>query len=659
MIGNLLIIVGRYLEWVVLRVYSVRNSAQEILVALTTLQFHGPFDRLDLSKQPWADSWSLEEWRALFQLINNSAFNRITTLNLSASRRQASAISEFLEITAQYLQNSIVQQLDLSGQLLSLQGITALLPGLANNTQLNRICFSRTAFTDTIFSLFLSIIPTMPSFGELDISGNFLTGYSLNLLGNTLTNTNISSLDLSFNRFTALDINRFQFNTSSLQSLNISGADLSAGALTQFGSQIINSSLINLIMDYCQLSDSVIINLFSSIVRSTISTLSLAGNFISYQGMRTIANNLLISGILSLNLNDNYLDDNSVVLLTSSLNSTNNQLASLSLSGNLITAMGFNVLFSVLNQSRLNHLELSRCDLGDGILTTLNSTAPQNFSLTSLSLSHDRLTSQSVTALFYYLANSSLTNLDVSGNFLQGIGVEPITALIHHTNLQKINLRQTQIDNNCLHSTWSILKNSQLNSIDISENNADDSVALSLAENLIAPVPNQEIWLDSAANDIDFARSLNRTSPQTALQQIIFQSSTLTAQGARALCLVAPSSGIDMVNLDLAGDSLNPELTGINGCPCQAGHQTSGARLSATSSEILMIGLLVIALRPQLTVISTLAGYAMNKLHQTVKGIGKIYQKFSLFSFSKLQPRHFNHTEVASHEKIPISFNYR
>ncbi len=577
------------------------RSAQEFLDTLTVVQSHGPFTRIDFSKQPWTN-WPISVWKKIIHLLSSSAFDDLITFDLSNPAAEKFAITpDYLDYIADFLQFSSVRYLDLSRQIISPQGMTALLPGFRNNTRLLSVYFTDSQLTDSTFLSFITLLPGMSSLSTLGFSDNQLSGFALKSLSN-FSNPNLTYLDVSHNSLQTGDIDQFPWNLTSLKILNISQIDLSNGSLNQFGARLVNSSLTTLVMDNCQIPAALASSLFNQIARSSIHTLSWGNNNIGYQVMQTIAPKLVTSDITDFNLNDNSLDDRSLNLLATSL-ALNITLRQLSLSGNIFTAVGFGALISALSTSRLRSLIVSRIALGDAGVSALTVVPPYQLLLTQLDLSSTSITSVGASALFYYVANSSVTDLDVSHNFLGGDIGTPLQVILNRTPLKRLNLADTLIRSENLQSAWSVLPDSSLEFLDVSDNNLNDPCAISLVQNWMSPVPNSATVLNSTEEDFDYKRAINRATPTTKLEKLIGNSNMLTEQGAYALCLGAHGAGINTTNLILSGEHLISGASRINGCPILVSfnNQTSAATPASAVSWLLMTSFIGLTIGPQIS----------------------------------------------------------
>ncbi len=570
----------------------------QIIESLSGVQAHGPFGNIDLHRQNWTN-WNRNDWQTLLALLNSSNFTQAPVFNLSQDVAGTLAVEpDFLADLADFLKFSGVQHLDLSGQMISAQGMLALTPGFRNNSRLISVGMARSRLDDSVFNTFISLTPGMTSLNSLNVAANQLTGFTLKALNNLWeTNLSLTDLDISNNLLTTADINQWQINSSALQRLDISGANLAGGTLNYFCAALTNSSMISLTMNYCRLSPSLAASLFACVALSNISRLDWVGNDIGFSGAQNIARLLPDSHIEEFNLGNNELDDDAVALLAAPLSVSNISLRNLELSGNPFTGVGFQSLVSALNTSLLQSLSVSRVNLGDDSVDSLMITPADQLPLTQLDLSNTGLSNSGAAQLLLYLANSSLVDLDLSQNFLLGDLSAPLLA-IFNSSVRRLNLRQTYVRVEDLQSAFQILNVSSLQQCDISENDLGDRLAFTLAEQLLSNVSNQPQYLEIMAGDIDFSRALARSSPRTRVSKIIWEDDNrLTELGATSLCRVWPFAGNSNFNLTLSGVNLNPALSGVSGCP-YSHFETSAAGPSTTApSGILTATILLMALQ--------------------------------------------------------------
>lgn len=571
---------------------SSPRSAKEIFSKLSSIQIHGPFIIMDFSRQSWT-SWEIEEWQSIIGLLNTTGFNSISTFNLSRPVADILPIAPaYLEILADYLPFSSIRYLDLSGLQLTEQNTQRLFAGLSNDSQIQYLGISQAGLTDSVLFPLFQDLSGMTSLTSLMLANNQLTGLTLSLLQNA--SPSLKQLDLSYNSLTTADIDAFHLNRTALETLQLSGVDLREGVLNNFISALSNSSLQTLIMDYCGITDTLATSFFAGITASMIQTLSWAGNRIGYSAMNNIAALLNLTQLIRFNLNDNNIGDSALIVLANTL-ALNNSLQQLLLGGNPFGVTGFANLTALLHESALRSLSVSRVDLGDSAATLLTQLPPGHFPLTQLDLSDIGMTSTGVSNLLPYLANTSLTDLNLQSNaFLSDISIS-LQQILNHTALRNLNLRATGISAQSLIPVWALLKHSSLEKIDISENPLGDETAVALAENLITFVPNLKTTLSSLEENVDGERAISRASAASALQQVIWENDmALTDVGAHAVCEVISSTDIAPVNLSMGG--LSPLNSQIGACPYYRGEAPSSSAMAHSSSAswpvlILLMGL--------------------------------------------------------------------
>ncbi len=548
--------------------YTPRNP-QEILSKLKTLKKHGPFSTLDFSRQAWP-KWLLADWQKILQILQDSPFDKAILFNLSRPIASIEAVlPDFLAAVAEYLQYSQVQLIDFERVTLSVQGMTAMLPGFIDNNRTLSLNLTATDLDDDTAAQFLAILPSMVYLQTLTLNNNLLTGRSLQRLAETLNRTAVTDLNIGANFFNATDIEQFSqaLSTLILQRLDISGIDFSEVDADQFGTGLMNSTLLELSMAQCEITDSQAASLFAYMARSYLTRLNWAGNQIAYSGVQAIADLLPMTPITHLILDDNLIEDDAVALLKTTLASSNSSLKELSLSGNFFTAQGFSTLVGGLINSTLQTLRTARVSLGDIGLAALLSSIQDNYFLQELDLSQINLTYSGASELFYFIAGSALTALNISGNSITLAGGEPLRVALNGSQLQRLDISRTQITAQILQQALPALPDSRLQALDISDNPLDDATVTELAEFMISPIINRDHYLRLAENDIDFNRALTSAVSQTQLNFLAINFAQISAAGARALCLILPYSNVATQNLQLAGNDLTSEQIGVYGCP--------------------------------------------------------------------------------------------
>lgn len=586
---------------------SLPRSFQQLMQNLEGLQYHGPFSQLDLHLQTWTD-WDKNEWQQLLSFLNHTTFAQTPVFNLSREVSGELAVEpDFLALLADYLQHSGVEQLDLSRQIISPQGMQALTPGFRYNSRLTSIHLAQCQLNDTGFNIWVSVAPGMTALSSFNVSDNQLSGLSLSRLSEAWNdNFSLTSLDFSNNLLNSVDINQFPVNTlGSLRKLYISRNALGSGALNTFCDALISSPLISLNMNYCRLTGPRAGELFSCIASSNISDLSWEGNEISYAGFESITELLPVSRIVYFDLKNNGIDNDALALLVPALSAPNSSLTELDLSGNPFTGAGFISFAAALNYSSLQSLGLSGIsNLGDDTVTAITSIPLTQFNLTRLDLSNTGLSSSGAAELLLYLARTSLTDLDISHNLLLGTMSLALMAAFN-SSLMRLNLHQTYINETDMQTALSILRasHSPLTYMDLGENDFGDLVAIALAEQLLQPAPlNQDKYLRTLTSDVDFSRAITRSSPGTYIKAIKWEGDNrLTELGGTALCRFWPFAGNDNFDLTLSGANLDPLLSGVKSCPYLTSKilltplgLASLAHPSAMPSELLTVGAIML-----------------------------------------------------------------
>ncbi len=205
------------------------------------------------------------------------------------------------------------------------------------------------------------------------------------------------------------------------------------------------------------------------------------------------------------------------------------------------------------------------------------------------------MTSAGAKILLPYLANTSLTDLNMQSNTFTSDISDSLRQILNHTALRNLNLRATGISSSSLMPIWSVLANSSLEKLDVSENPLGDKALTGLAESLITSVPNLMQTLSSLEENVDGERAISRASATTRLQQLTWEyDMELTDLGVHAMCEVISSTTINPTNLSLGG--LGPLNSRISGCPYYRGEASSSsgagqAEMASWPVLILLLGL--------------------------------------------------------------------
>ncbi|XP_041637869.1 NLR family CARD domain-containing protein 3-like [Cheilinus undulatus] len=228
----------------------------------------------------------------------------------------------------------------------------------------------------------LRLLPVVKVSNKALLSGCNLSARSCQALSSVLSSqsSSLRELDLSNNDLKDSGIEQLwcglTYPHSKLESLRLSGCNLSERSCRFLSSVLSSSSLRVLDLSNNNLQDSGVELLCGRLrdPHSSLETLRLSGCNLSKRGCGALSSVLSYSSLRDLDLSNNDLQDSGVTLLSSGLESPHCRLDSLSLSGCLVSEEGCYSLASALNSSCLKELDLSfnhPGERGEKLLSTL------------------------------------------------------------------------------------------------------------------------------------------------------------------------------------------------------------------------------------------------------------------------------------------------
>ena len=234
-------------------------------------------------------------------------------------------------------------------------------------------------------------------------------------------------------------------------------------------------------------------------------------------------------------------------------------LTEVDLSSAKIKNVGAAVISVVLEKnSSLTHLDLS-FNAFDGVASSLSKAPKANSSLTSLNLGGNFVGEDGASSLSKALkANSSLTNLNLSVNSIGDDGASSLSkALKANSSLTSLNLSSTSIGDAGASSLSKALKaNSSLANLNLSINSIGDAGASSLSKALKAnsSLTNLNLSLNSIgdAGAFSFSKALKANSSLTSLN---LSSTSIGDAGASSLSKALKANSF-LTDLDLSDNSI-------------------------------------------------------------------------------------------------------
>ncbi|KAM7086292.1 NACHT, LRR and PYD domains-containing protein 14 [Molossus nigricans] len=269
--------------------------------------------------------------------------------------------------------------------------------------------------------------------------------------------------------------------------------------------------------------------------------------------------------LIFLNLSANNLLNDGVELLCEALRHPKCHLERLSLESCGLTVAGCEDLsLALISNKRLTHLCLADNVLGDGGVKLISDVLKHSqCTLQSLVLRRCHFTSVSSEHLSSsLLKNKSLTHLDLGSNWLQDDGVKLLCDVFRHPscNLQNLELMGCVLTSACcLDLASAVLYNTNLQSLDLGNNDLQDDGVKILCEALRHPNCNiQRLGLEYCGLTSLCCQYLSSTlSSNKRLIKINLTQNTLGCEGIMKLCEVLRSPECKLQVLGLCKEAFD------------------------------------------------------------------------------------------------------
>lgn len=409
-------------------------------------------------------------------------------------------------------------------------GMANAAPFLANSS-IEELDVSDNLISQQISSGIASIVKR-GALQKLYVAGNDLTGVDLGPFWNATTeNSALRLIDFSETNMANYQLTAAvpYLNQSSIEIYNLQNNPLDDNGVTIFSFNLKYSNATKINLSYTEITDYTTDTLSTVIPQSPLTTLILNGISITDDGLEALLDAAPNSNLQHISLQNNYLDDNSAVIIANVLKNTTNSLKIIDLTSNN---------------------EIS--DVGGGALAK----ASANSTLEEIYLdNNNQITSITVNAFAANLKNSSLKVFSAASCNIDDNGAIALANAIDGSNLKVLNLA-----NNPLGNGTSVL-------------------ALKLIT--ATPYPNQ---LSEYVLSNDEAQALRMAKPASKLEKLILDNTGINLPIAREICRTLPGANFSSNRFGLFGNQFSSEE--VNPLNCRFNQTQFALYRLQTNSEL-------------------------------------------------------------------------
>ena len=460
------------------------------------------------------------------------------------------------KLTAFLLQNTELEELDISGNNLQTTGATQLFQNFKHITTFTKLNIAHNKITDEATESIANVLSNC-ELVELNLSHNSLHNMSA---FDCLTGSNITKINFSNNNIdeqTVSELSVFLSHCIKLEDLNLANNNLqTTGAVELFKNLTCITLIIIIISGNCLTIDAANHIAKSLSMNKKLQEVDLSCNGLQEVGIRNILSQINLSNVTKLNIRKNMIIGKSVIqdILTHAtnlvaldfscnkmcLNKASNYCSNLIQLNVRITNHEATELKHVLmSNTRLQELDISYSKLHTAIISTIF--RELNISLlTKFNASNNEIGEQAADDMGRFLSqNTKLKELDISCNNLNEFSTEKLFKRI--TNLSK--LTKLKVGGNCFTHRGTdyvaavLHNNAKLKEIDLNNNDllAAGAISLFIAMNgmfTLSCINISHNWITSEAADYIAAV----LSQNIFIKELYLANNYLEANGIIAIC---------------------------------------------------------------------------------------------------------------------------
>lgn len=510
---------------------------------------HSGIEDINLSQQNWTD-WNQDEWQTLLDLFEGGKIDRLRLFNFSQPQLVQPWIhDQRVAMLSDFLLALPTEILDLKNQPLEYKHWQQLLPGL-NQTHTHKLDVDGIKLGDSGFVDLAQQNPQM-AIRDLQASNAQIGNYGAVTYAEHLNNET-THLDLSHNPIGVSGVITIMQNLGNVETLNLSGVDLSAIDMNEFGAYLQHSQVSELNLADCSLSDDLLSGLMPYLQK--IKNLNIAGNAITVDGIA-----VLMAGnqLAELNVSRNDLGDEGVAVIAENLSQL--PLQRLIMEDVNVQLSGFAVLVKALPNSQILYFNAAKHALGDaGAAALADVLSKETCVLEGFYLGANQITGEGGKVLMLSLLDSNVTHVELPENRLTDETAFATAEIIHQGHpLKHINYDDNDIGPEGAIAMIEVIPGSSVTYFYLNNNPLNDTVGVKLAQSLVSPIPNQDDIATTEWGHDDTRYLWKMGRPATQLEKIGLANCNLDKNSKRALQRILPLTDISWENVDTSPEQIS------------------------------------------------------------------------------------------------------